>query len=150
MKLKVVLDTNLFVAAHFNKKSASAKIINLCLSDQINFCASKGLFKELEFILKNIRAPLTFRQKVYSLFENGIIVKPQKLFIVKEDLDDNKFLAVSETANANYLITNDRHLLVIGHFKKTKIIKPADFWENVVLSTRNSYNLKKDNKTDYK
>jgi putative PIN family toxin of toxin-antitoxin system len=137
MPKKVVLDTNVFVAAHFNKISASAKIIDLCLQNKLRFCASEGLFKELEFILKNIRAPITYKDKVYCLFEKASLVKPQKLLIIKEDLDDNKFLAVAEKAEADFLITSDHHLLVLKKFKDTQIIKPADFLINIVLSQKN-------------
>jgi uncharacterized protein len=137
MQPKVVLDTNLFVAAHFNKKSASAKIIDLCLKDELKFCASYSLFKELAFILKNIRAPREYKEKVHNLFRKTNLVKPKKVWLVEKDPDDNKFLGVAEVALADYLITNDRHLLTLKEFKKTKIIKPIDFLKSIVLLSKN-------------
>ena len=137
MKLKVVLDTNLFVAAHFNKKSASAKIIDLCLKDKLKFCASRSLFKELAFILKNIRASRQYKEKVYSLFRKTDLVKAKKVWLIEKDPDDNKFLGVAEVASADYLVTNDRHLLILKEFKKTKIIKPINFLRTIILHSEN-------------
>ncbi len=55
-------------------------------------------------------------------------VKPtQKVFKVKEDPDDNKFLECALEGKADYLITSDRHLLELGEFSKTKICKPTQF-----------------------
>jgi len=136
-QIKLVLDTNLFIAAHFNKKSASAKIIDLCLADRFKVYAAESLFKELEFILKNIRAPLTYKEKIYQLFNKANLVKPKKIWLVEEDPDDNKFLGTSLSAKADYLLTNDRHLLKIKKFNKTRIIKPIDFLANIVKKGKN-------------
>jgi putative PIN family toxin of toxin-antitoxin system len=134
---KLVLDTNLFIAAHFNKKSASAKIIDLCLTDKFKVYTAESLFKELEFILKNIRAPIIYKEKIYQLFNKANLVKPKKIWLVEEDPDDNKFLGTSLSAKADYLLTNDRHLLKIKKFNKTEIIKPIDFLANIVKKGKN-------------
>jgi len=129
VKLKVVLDTNLFVAAYFNKKSASAKIIEACLKGKLKVFTSQGLFNELEFILKNIRASSQFKEKVYRILEKAQVVFPSRILVIKEDIEDNKFLAVAKKAKADYLITNDRHLLKIKRFQQTRIITPFRFWQ---------------------
>jgi putative PIN family toxin of toxin-antitoxin system len=126
---KVVLDTNLFVAAYFNKNSASAKIIDLCLKNKLKVSVSISLFRELEFILKNIRASREYKTKVYNIFNQSVIVEPKRVWAVKDDLDDNKFLGVACSTKAQYLITNDQHLLKLKKFNKTKIVKPVDFLE---------------------
>ncbi len=124
----MVLDTNVFIAAYFNRKSASARIIDLCLENKHKLIFSPRLRKELRLILKNVRAEREFREKIRSLFVNASKVKPtKKVFTVKEDPEDNKFLECALEGEADYLITSDRHLLELEEFAQTKICKPTQF-----------------------
>jgi hypothetical protein len=136
-QIKLVLDTNLFIAAHFNKKSASAKIIDLCLADKFKVYYSENIFKELVFILKNIRAPREYKEKIFELFEKSTSIKPKRVWLVEDDPDDNKFLGTAWAGRANYLLTSDKHLLKIKKFKETKILKPIEFLKNIVNSPKN-------------
>lgn len=124
----MVLDTNIFIAAYFNRKSASARIIDLCLKNEHKLIFSPQLRKEVKLILKNVKAEKEFQEKIRSLFMNASEVKPtQKVFAVKEDPEDNKFLECALEGKADYLITSDRHLLELGEFAQTKICKPTQF-----------------------
>jgi len=124
----VVLDTNVFIAAYFNRKSASARIIDLCLENKHELIFSSRLRKEVRLILKNVRAERGFQKRIQSLFMNASRIKPtQKIFMVKEDPEDNKFLECALEGKADYLITSDRHLLELGEFAQTKICKPTQF-----------------------
>ncbi|MBA7593294.1 hypothetical protein ES703_00212 [subsurface metagenome] len=124
----MVLDTNVFIAAYFNRKSASARIIDLCLENKHELIFSPRLRKEVKLILKNVRAERGFHERIQSLFMNASKVKPiQKVFMVKEDPEDNKFLECVLEGKADYLITSDRHLLELGEFAQTKICKPTQF-----------------------
>ncbi len=124
----MVLDTNVFIAAYFNRKSASARIIDLCLETKHELIFSPRLRKEVRLILKNVRAERGFQKRIQSLFMNASRVRPtQKIFAVKEDPEDNKFLECALEGKADYLITSDRHLLELGEFAQTKICKPTQF-----------------------
>ena len=52
--MKVVLDTNLFVASYWNEKSSSRKIVQLAQFGELKVIWSKDLLEEVEFILKRI------------------------------------------------------------------------------------------------
>jgi len=126
--LKVVLDTNVFIAAYFNRKSASARIIDLCLENKHELIFSSRLRREVELILRNVKANQKFQERVRSLFINASRVKPtQKVFKVKQDPEDNKLLECALEGKADYLITSDDHLLELGEFTQTKICKPTQF-----------------------
>ena len=126
--MKLVLDTNIFIAAYFNRKSASARIIDLCLENKHELIFSSRLRKEVRLILKNVRANREFQKRIQSLFMNASRIRPtQKIFMVKEDPEDNKFLECALEGKADYLITSDRHLLELGEFAQTKICKPTQF-----------------------
>lgn len=126
-KLRVILDTNVFIAAYFNPRSASAKIMDLC-SSGCDLLISDRLSREVESILKGIRAERGFLERVRSLFIRASQVKPtERLSVIEEDPDDNKFLECALGGKADYLITSDRHLLKLGDFSGTKICKPTQF-----------------------
>ncbi|MDI6884504.1 MAG: putative toxin-antitoxin system toxin component, PIN family [Hadesarchaea archaeon] len=124
----MVLDTNLFIAAYFNRRSSSAKIIDLCLRRKHELIFSRRLRREAEAILRNVRASGEFMERIRKLFANAIKVKPtQKVFVVREDPEDNKLLECALEGEADYLVTSDRHLLKLGEFGQTKICKPSLF-----------------------
>ena len=131
-KPKVVLDTNLFVAARFNPGSSSARIIDGCLEKKYEVISSPRLRREAESILKNVKASEEFRMKARRLFKGAYVIKPAKrVRLIREDPADNKFLECAVGGRADYLVTSDRHLLRLGRFKGTKICKPGQFLELV-------------------
>jgi len=125
---KVVVDTNLFIAAYFNRRSASAEVVELAGEDKIRLVWSDLLKKEMDLILGNVKASPKFLNKIQNVLEKGIKVSPkEKLKIVKDDPEDNKLLECAQETEADYILTNDHHLLEIGEFKSTKIIRPKEF-----------------------
>ena len=127
-KPKVVLDTNLFVAARFNPRSSSARIINRCSEKKYEVISSHSLRREVESILKNVKAGEDFRMKTRRLFKGAYVIKPaERVRLIREDLADNKFLECALEGQADYLVTSDRHLLKLGEFFGTKICKPSQF-----------------------
>lgn len=124
----MVLDTNVFIAAYFNRGSASARIIDLCFVGEHQLIFSPRLRGETEAILKNVKADSEFMNRLKKLFAGGREVRPKKeVFAVREDPDDNKFLECALEGKADYIITSDRHLLELGEFAQTKISKPTWF-----------------------
>ena len=47
------------------------------------------------------------------------------------DEDDNRVLETAVIGNADYIVTGDKDLLVLGHFDEIPICNPADFIEKV-------------------
>lgn len=132
---KVVLDTNLFIGAYWNKKSASYKIIDLCIKRKIIPIFNLKIKKEVNFILGNIKVNQKYKNKIQKIFKIGEGVKNiKKLNIISEDLEDNKFLECAKAAKADYIITNDRHLLDLNKFGNTKIVRPSEFIHKFVTT----------------
>lgn len=126
--MRVVLDTNVFVAGYFNKNSASARIIDLAGEGKVEVAFSEVILKELKLILRNIGADQGYRDEINELVRMSKLVRPRRHFhLVKEDPEDNKFLDIAHAFGADYLITADRHLLELKRHGKTQIIKPVEF-----------------------
>lgn len=126
--VRVVLDTNLFIAAYWNPESASAEILRACLQGQAVPYYTRQMRRELVHILRNIRASENYRREVEKILEHGKMVEsPGRLAVITDDPEDNKFLECALVADANYLVTNDIHLTRLGQFGNVKIVRPSAF-----------------------
>jgi predicted nucleic acid-binding protein len=107
----VVVDTNVFVAAGFNAKSASARILAAIRERRFQLVWNEPTRRETEFVLRRI-PPLGW-DKFADLFhpagEFTDHVDPRD-FVLIEDPDDRKFAALGAAAKVP-LVTNDHHLL---------------------------------------
>ena len=64
---------------------------------------------------------------------NSIIVHPKSKFnVVKDDPDDDKIIEAAVEGKAEYIITQDNHLLKLKEFKGIKIVTPKDFLELIM------------------
>ncbi len=58
------------------------------------------------------------------------IIQPRtKVDAVKEDPTDNKFLEAAMEADADYIVSGDKHLLKLKEFSGIKIVKAKQFLE---------------------
>jgi len=125
---KVVLDTNIFVSALFNKESSSFKIFKMAKEGKIKILWSSLIKKEIQTILDNLPFSKKRKREFLSLLKKENKVFPKKrLNLIKEDPEDNKFLECAFFGKANFILTHDFHLLSIKNFKNIKIIKPKEF-----------------------
>jgi predicted nucleic acid-binding protein len=46
--------------------------------------------------------------------------------VIKDDPEDNKFLEVAIDGNADFIISQDKHLLNLKEFQGIRIIKPEE------------------------
>jgi len=128
--MKVVIDTNLFVAGYFNKDSASAKILEMARRGKIQVLWTEEIKKEVERIIQNIKAKKKFQKGVKEIFKEENKIEPRfKIKEIKEDPDDNKFLECAYFGEAKTIISNDRHLLSLGNFQGIPIHTPKTFVE---------------------
>lgn len=124
----VVLDTNVFVAAGFNRRSSSARILEQVRAGQLRMLWNEHTQRETRYILQKI-PPLSW-EDVADLF------RPEDRYEADLDADafaeivdpeDRKFAALSATSEA-VLITADDHLLSQRHQARVEILTPSEFW----------------------
>ncbi len=71
---------------------------------------------------------LIINKIIKRVIEDAIIISPEKKFdIIKEDSDDNRILECAVEGRADYIITQDNHLLKLGEFEGIRIITPSEF-----------------------
>ena len=108
---RIVIDTNVFVAAGFNPKSAAARILAGVREGRFQLIWNEPTRRETELILRQI--PHLDGERVADLFHPKTEflgpVDPES-FVFVPDPEDRKFAALS-VATQTPLVTNDNHLL---------------------------------------
>jgi predicted nucleic acid-binding protein len=124
----VVLDTNVLVAAGFNRRSASAKIVDAVAKGELRMVWNTATRREIERIIQQI-PPLRghavahlFRAR--DRFSNR--TRPER-FPGIPDPDDRTFAALAHSADA-ILVSNDTHLLHHCEKMDATVLTPDAFW----------------------
>ncbi len=124
---RVILDTNVFVAAGFKQRSASARIIDLIRTGQLRMVWHEQTRRETEHILRKI-PPISWRD-VKELFREEDRY-PDSLAVADFthilDPDDRKYAALSEVTGV-CLLTNDSDLLEHRDQARTEILTPREY-----------------------
>ncbi|MGH7630249.1 MAG: PIN domain-containing protein [Gemmatimonadales bacterium] len=125
----MVLDTNVLVAAGFNPRSASAKIVGAVKEHQLRMVWNVATRREIERVVRQI--PPLRSKSVAQLFrpENHVTATthPER-FDTISDLEDRKFAALAQAAGA-VLISNDEHLLKGRDQLHVPVLTPREFWQ---------------------
>ena len=130
-RIRVVLDTNVLIAAITNSRSASAKIVEEAIQGRsLQICLSSEVVSEYEYILRSFRFALKKREEgsdfISVLQSNACFTDPTvRIRRIKDDISDNKFLECAVSAGAKYLITSDRHFN-FKIYKGIKVMRPAE------------------------
>ncbi len=126
--IRVVIDTNLLIDGSSDFFNFANRIIDLVISGHIEAYANLETLRENKFLVKKKIGDEGYQKKLEYFFE---VLKPVDTKIINkvtEDPEDNKILASAMMAQADYLITSDRHLLNLEKVGRIKIIRPSEFW----------------------
>lgn len=127
--VKAVLDTNILVSSVFWMGNPH-RIVELAIEGKIRACTSPEILAELEKVLKRdfLEDHDFIDSQIALILEYAEVVMPvRRIQAVKDDPEDDKILECAVAAGAEYIVTGDPHLLDLGNFEGTKIVKPADF-----------------------
>lgn len=129
--MKVVIDTNVFVSGIFWEGNFCSQIIDKWKNREFKLVSSMEILEEFVKTLKNfkIQMPDDMIEEWRNLIiENSVIVEPTiKLSIVKDDLNDDKFLEAGISGKADFIISQDKHLLKLKEYDRIKIVSPEEF-----------------------
>jgi predicted nucleic acid-binding protein len=124
----VVLDADLFVAAFWNKNSASAHVLQACLAGRVHLYYTQQMRKEIFLAIRNIGATEQYRHQVDRILSDGTeVVSPGSRSSMPSGPESDKLLECAQTAQADYLVTNDDYILRLQSLGSTVIIKASEF-----------------------
>ena len=128
--MRVVLDTNVFISG-IHWTGASKKIVEAWFDDRFELISSEEIMQELAETLLKFKKPLSQEDILHwisLIASKSIIVAPLiKLEVIKADPDDNIFLEAALEGNADYIVSQDNHLLKVKEYSGIKIVNPYDF-----------------------
>src|ERR1700704_3577623 len=133
--MRIVVDTNVLISALLNNHSLPRTIFNLQQSGRFRIVISEEIVSEYRRVLAypHIQARHRFTpqkiEKYLSLLRNAsVLVTPtEQVTVVKDDPDDNKFIACALAGNAEYVVSGDPDLLAIKSYQGIRILTPAMF-----------------------
>lgn len=126
---QVIIDTNVFVAAGFSRRSHSAQILEQIRAGSLHMIWHDQTREETEYIVRKI-PPLSWEQ-VQDLFQSAgryTQALDSSAYPQIPDSEDRKFVALS-VATAAILITMDRGILSNRHLVPAQILRPSEFLE---------------------
>jgi putative PIN family toxin of toxin-antitoxin system len=133
--IRAVFDTSVFLRALINPHSRCGQLLDE-FAGEYELVLSPAIIREVLEVLHRPRLRAKLPQitqldvvRVINLFEQAMVVEPREVPSVSRDSDDDKFLACAGMAGAEYLVTEDRDLLVLEMHAGCRICQPAEFIE---------------------
>ena len=122
--VRVVLDINVLVSALIDDGKPRKLVLELL--DKHTVILSRQMLAELADVSSRDKFNVTssqVNQFISSLVRmSKMVVDNVQFKVVLEDPDDDVVLNTAYTGKAEFIVTGDKHLLVLGHFRKTKIV----------------------------
>lgn len=131
--IKVVFDTVIFVRSLINPYSFWGKLV-FKHSDSYRLIVSKEILVEILEVLQRPEITHRFkyikkldRKRVLEIISNAEVVGISEVSQISRDINDDKFLTTAQEAKVDYLVTEDKDLLVLKKYKGTKIVDTDTF-----------------------
>lgn len=127
----VVLDTNICISATFWSGEPYLVVQKAVMQEIITF-VSNDIVRELRKVLArdfNLGKE-DIEEIVKAVFFFTHLTEPrEKVSIIKDDPDDDKILECALSCKADFVVTQDNHLLKLKDFKGIRIITAKEFLE---------------------
>ena len=126
----VVLDTNVFISSFFGGNPR--RIIDLWKAGRLTIGLSPAIIEEYIEVLGRLGlAEEPELKEILDLLAGGagilFTANPPELRVVKDDPDDDKFIACGAALKAEFVVTGDKALRKVGSFGGIRILTPAEF-----------------------
>jgi uncharacterized protein len=137
-KLRVVLDTNVWISIALDRALAK-EFPPLIQEGKIEVCLSRALVRELARVLGYPRIAITLEKAGVSpvvalsrVVRSVTMVRTWRTVReIEEDTADNRVLECALYAKADFIVSGDKHLLLLGQFKGIKILSPREFLQMI-------------------
>ena len=127
--LSVTFDSNLYISA-LNYGGAPLEVLDLARAGIIRLDVSGAILDEFAGVLRDKfgwpPSDIADAQQEIRSFVH-LVAPVETLTVVLADPDDDRILECAASAQSDYLVTGDKHLLRLGSYRGTQIVKAADF-----------------------
>lgn len=134
-KIKVVIDTQIFLRAAINRKSLPAKLL-FELGDKYQLVTSLEITAEVKDVLNRPKLREKFESltdevvnDLLDLLSTAVTSAPIEVESIVRDPKDDMFLASAKAAEAHYIVSEDKDLLVLNPYEGIQIVSALQFLE---------------------
>ena len=127
--MRAVADTNVYISA-LNFGGTPEEVLRLGRAGAIQLFISPSILKEIEGVLlrKFHWSARNVREASAAIQEFAQLVRPREtIHLITEDEPDNRILECALEADADCVITGDRHLRQLKTFRGIPIVSPGEF-----------------------
>lgn len=140
-KIKVIIDTNLFISFLIGKRLSNLK--KLISHSGIVLIFSHQHILELKLVTSRTKFKKYFNQDnvnelIDLIYSIGRIIHVTDEPEICRDPKDNFLLGLAEKSRADYLVSDDTDLLDMTQYKKTKIVTAGAFSKIIETNFSNS------------
>jgi len=132
----VIFDTQILLRALINKRSASGRLVFHMQADYKLYTATQLQYEILDVLNRpKVRAKfpritdeqVQFLVKIRDDYAHKVTVQPEEIESICRDPKDDIFLACAKAAKADYLVSEDKDLLVLKSHYTTQIVDVMAF-----------------------
>ena len=130
LRKKIVADTNVLVSFFCYPAGTVAEIMNTAIDEKVQMVISEDIIMEFESVINRKFPGLSAQKAEFINFIRGsfeLVAPSKKISAVKKDQTDNKIIECANEAEADFIVSGDKHLLEMKRYGKIKIMAPAEF-----------------------
>lgn len=126
--IRVVLDTNIYISA-FLFGGKPSQILRQIEIGRVALYYSRSIRTEIEQVLaEKFRWPDEMISLACApLWSISSLVVPRRRIQACSDPDDDRILECAVEAQAQFIVTGDKHLLQMMSFERILILRPSEF-----------------------
>lgn len=138
MEKLVVLDTNCLIQCFF-KRSQYYKVWEDFIDGKYTLCVSSEILDEYEEIISSHASTLAAAIVIETILRANNVLRVDAHFhfgLITQDEDDNKFVDCAIAANAEYIVTEDRHFDILASipFPHVEVKRLQEFYNELINS----------------
>lgn len=135
---RLVIDSNVWIAALLAPKGTARRLIDAVLERELTVLMSEATFTELVERLQRPKFDRYRDSQAWDLFLSELVElaswheDSESATGVCRDVDDDKFLSLAVTGEADVLITGDGDLLELRSYSGIPVMTPAQFMQHLL------------------
>ena len=135
--IRAVLDANVVVSGILSGKGYPGRILTAWRGEQFHLVISEAILEEVGRVLRYPKIAARHRWTdaqlqmfIEDLTHLAILTTGQlTLSVIAEDPPDNRYLECAVEGDADYLVSGDRHLPDLAHYRGIEILASRAFVE---------------------
>lgn len=126
---KVVFDTNVYISAFLTKNGRAEDAYLLAVRKQFQLYTSVPIITEMasKFRVKFLWDDEAIKKAVRHVSSVATVVRPMVRLGILHDEPDNRILECAKAAEADFVVTGDKHLLSLKEIEGCRIVTIAEF-----------------------